>query len=102
MAWIAVVSSLVLSAGPPAWASSRDCRQVVEERLGALGIPEEDIRKIRIYDYSGGQQDRVVRREANVRLHSCEGHIAMNLSRDCHIRDVYTRGKCSLAGAKNY
>jgi len=102
MAWIAVVSSLVFSAGPPAWAGSRYCRPAVQERLGALGIPEADVRKIRIYDYTGGQEDRVVRREANIWLQSCKGHIAMNLSRDCYIREVYTRGQCNLAGTKNY
>jgi hypothetical protein len=102
MAWIAVVSSLVFSAGPPAWAGSGFCQAIVEERLGALGIAEADVRKIRIYAYTRGKEDRVVRREANIRLHSCKGQIAMNLSRDCYIREVYTRGECSLAGAKNY
>ena len=102
MAWIAVLSSLVFSAGPPAWAGSGFCQRVVEERLGALGIAEADVRKIRIYEYTQGQDGRVVRREANIWLQSFKGNIAMNLSRDCHIREVYTRGKCNLAGTKNY
>jgi hypothetical protein len=71
-------------------------------RLGQAADSARRSSKIRIYAYTRGKEDRVVRREANIRLHSCKGQIAMNLSRDCYIREVYTRGECSLAGAKNY
>jgi hypothetical protein len=100
--WIALALGFFATAGPPAWAGSNYCRPAVEERLRALGIPEADVRDIQIYAYARGRDDRVVRREANVWLQSCKGNIAMNLSRNCRIREVYTRGQCSLAGAKNY
>jgi hypothetical protein len=99
---IALAAGLVVSAGPQARAGNDYCRPAVEERLRALNVPEADVRRIQFFQFTRGRDDRVIRNEANVWLHSCTGGLVMIMGRGCSIRQVYSRGQCGLAGAEHY
>ena len=40
--------------------------------------------------------------DAWVRLNSCSGYLVLNLSRNCFLRQAYTRGDCAFQGLSNY
>ena len=98
---MALAVGLVVLAGPQARAGNDYCRPVVNERLRALNVAEADVRRVQFFEVTRGRDGRVIRREANVWLHSCTGTVVINFRRGCRIRDVYTRGQCSVAGIKH-
>ncbi len=91
----------LLPALPAESAGSRKfCEAVVGERLDLLKVAPSDIREI-TYDaqYSGRDNNRLVRLLVWVGLHSCKGYVIVDLSKHCTVREVYGRGECMLGGA---
>ncbi len=78
----------------------KHCEAQVSERLDLLKVDPSDIREI-TYDaqYSGRDNNRLVRLLAWVGLHSCKGYVIIDLARNCTVREVYGRGECNLGGA---
>ncbi len=73
------------------------CEPQVSERLDLLKVDPSDIREI-TYDaqYSGRDNNRLVRLLAWVGLHSCKGYVIVDLSKLCTVREVYGRDECNL------
>ncbi len=94
---------LILPFGPIAHGASA-CETVVTERLHQLDIDMADVRSI-FYSREtqrSSRRSRVIAIDAYVKFHSCKGSLVINMNRDCHVRQVYTRDECEVPGIPNY
>jgi hypothetical protein len=91
--------ALVLLNGTPAETAGRTyCKSTVAEKLADLNVGSSDVSNIS-YDpqrEAGGDNDRIVRVLAWVSLRSCRGHLVIDMSRHCAVRQVYGRGECKV------
>ena len=75
----------------------RACKAAVRERLSRMRVDPNNVRNISI-----AARRRSNRRSRGpndgfhgwVRLKSCSGHIVMDLTRECRVRRVYSKGDC--------
>jgi hypothetical protein len=83
----------------PAEAAEPVCETAVSARLDSLEIGPSDIRGIH-YDVKRKNRgsDRIRNILAWVSLNSCRGHVVIDLSSQCRVRQVYGRGTCDLGG----
>ncbi len=78
----------------------------MERRLDRLEINRADVKKISYTTQiqstgkNGDTKERGV--DAYVRLHSCRGYLVIDMNKACHVRQVYTRGKCDIRGVKHF
>ena len=93
---------LALLAGP---AQALDCRQQSEEEQRRLGLTEADISSIRYvekYNPTEAGPD-VLGVRAWIRLKACRsGHLVIDMTRSCFVRQSYTRGACHLEDVTAY
>ena len=76
--------ALALLTAMPAKAD-HDCKPIVAERLNRLNV---EIRK-------KGNDEYVERIDAWISLRSCEGHVVMEITPHCYVRQIYGRGECA-------
>lgn len=98
-----LAAGLVVFANPAAaqnekiLTGERACKAAVRERLGRMRVNPNDVRSINIAAdrrsnrRSGSSHDGF---HGWVRLKSCSGHIIMDLTRNCRVRRVWSKGDC--------
>ncbi len=97
--------ALMLLLGTSAYAAGRlgRCEAVVKDRIGQANIDAADIRKVsyiaRRRAGRSGLSDGV---DAWVSFHSCKGSLVISMNRQCHVKQIYTRGDCQFPGFSNY
>ena len=94
---LAVVLAALVA--PPALAAGEPCEAVVRERLARMNIDPGDVRSISVAARVRAQRrsgSSVSGYDAWVSLESCRGSIVMNLSRECRIKQVYSKGDCKV------
>ena len=92
---------LVMLVATAAHAQVQPCAAKVDRVLMELQIDAADLRWITVWPElltrRRGRQ-RVVGHKAWVRLKSCDGALIVELKTRCRLRQIYTRGGCSLEG----
>ena len=81
------------------------CAAEVDEHLEKFPFYEGEVKDIRIMERTNIADDfgpEIFGVDAWVRLNSCSGYLVLNLSRNCFLRQAYTRGDCSVEGLSNY
>ena len=81
------------------------CAVEVDEHLDKFPFYEGEVKDIRIMERTNIADDfgpEVFGVDAWIRLNSCSGYLVLNLSRNCFLRQAYTRGDCSVEGLSNY
>ena len=77
--------------------ADRHCEPTATERLNRLKVDPSDVRKIdwvEIYKPKG--YDVVIERiDAWVSLYSCEGHVIIEITPWCYVRQIYGKGECA-------
>ena len=77
--------------------ADRHCEPTATERLNRLNVDPADVRKIvwvEIHKGMGG--DVVVERiDAWVSLYSCEGHVIIEITPWCYVRQIWGKGECA-------
>ncbi len=95
----ALVLTAVLALGLTAMPAKadHDCSSTPTERLNRLKVDPSDVRKIEWVEIHKGRGDDVVieRIDAWVSLHSCEGHVVIEITPHCYVRQVYGKGECA-------
>ena len=76
----------------------RDCERVVEQTIDDLGLDRSDIRRIQTFTRSTGRVSRWPQMEVWIWFESCQGNVVIDLQprMDCRVKQVYSRGSCSL------
>lgn len=101
-----VITSVLLSGCGVTYKAYNDCDAAVDRRLERLDINRGDVKKITYMSQiqttgkNGDTKERGV--DAYVRLHSCRGSLVIDMDEMCHVRQVYTRGKCDIPGVKHF
>ena len=76
--------------------ADQDCGPTVTERLNHLKVDPADVRKIDWVEVIKPRTDDYVERiDAWVSLRSCEGHVVMEITIHCYVRQIYGRGECA-------
>ena len=83
----------------PAEAARKYCEAQVSERLDPLNVGPSEISGIDYDIQRTGSRNKSNRILAWVSLHSCNGYVIVDLSRNCTVRQVYGRDECKLGGA---
>ncbi len=81
------------------------CDSVVDQQLDRLNVDRADIEKLfytRQYGRGISDDTVVVGVDAWVRFKSCKGYLVIDMTRQCHVRQAYTRGQCRVPGVKSF
>lgn len=100
----AVVAALMAGWSWQAEAAEPRCLAKVSAVLDELGIAQEQRREISVVPRIVTTRDGsfVAGYDAWVRLTTCSGALIVDLRRDCRVKQIYTRGDCSVAGVKAF
>ncbi len=73
------------------------CEPTATERLNRLKVDRSDVRKIEWVEIHKGMGGDVVieRIDAWVSLRSCEGHVVMEITPNCYVRQIWGKGECA-------
>lgn len=97
----ALLAALLWPAAP---AGALDCSADARQELQRLSLAAADIDEVdyvqKINPTEKGPEVLGVR--AWVRLKSCSGHLVIDMTRSCFVRQSYTRGDCRVAGTTPY
>ncbi|MCB2100636.1 MAG: hypothetical protein KDE22_07185 [Rhodobacterales bacterium] len=75
------------------------CGDKAQAVLADLKVDPADIRLVDyVTQYDARPNHRVIGYEAFVSFKSCPGNLVIDMNRDCHVRQVYTRGDCRVDG----
>jgi hypothetical protein len=99
---MAALLAASLAAAP---ASALDCRENAEAELQRLAIDADQISAIRYVEKinPSEQGPGVLGVRAWVRLRDCSsGHLVIDMTRSCFVRQSYTRGECRRDGVIAY
>lgn len=96
-----------LAAAPASASSSaraNQCLPHVEQKLAELNVDKAAINKISILPrrQSGQSTSRIIGYDATVSFKTCRGHLAIDMNRVCHTKQVYSRNECKFPGVPNY
>ena len=77
--------------------ADHDCSSIPTEHLNRLKVDSSDVRKIDWVEIvkKKGDDDIIERIDAWVSLHSCEGHVVIEITPHCYVRQVYGKGECA-------
>ncbi len=80
------------------WGVPRACKEQSKLHLAELGIPAAAIGEITIRtdEASGRGSSRVRGHQAWARLNSCQGHVVLNLYRECGLKSARVTGDCQV------
>jgi hypothetical protein len=111
--WKTLVFAAVFAAALPGgtvsavnWQSggAEKCDDAVNARLDEMNIDRADITKtsyVRRMETRSG--DTVtVGYDVWITLNSCGSSLIIDVTRDCRVRQVYTRGECKMEGLKHF
>ena len=92
---LTAVIALGLTAMPAK--AEHDCKPTVAERLDRLNVDPSDVIKIDWVEEirKKGDDEYVERIDAWVSLRSCKGHVVMEITPHCYVRQIYGRGECA-------
>ena len=95
---LAAAVFLAALAGVPVLASEVDCAPAVERTIQDLAIDRSDIRRMQTFTRTTGRFARWPQMEVWIWFESCKGNIVIDLQPrpDCRVKQVYSRGACSL------
>lgn len=98
MAVFVSLAGLLWSPGGGAVPLQRECTGEIETTLLGLGIrlTDYDSLTVEAIRRDSGDDDRIVGWRAWVDLRGCDGWLVIELSGQCRVRQVYTRGDCAL------
>jgi hypothetical protein len=100
-ATLTLLAQLVLTAP----AVALDCRAAAAQEIERLGLTEAEIAQTRyVQQYNPGKKGPdVLGVRAWLRLKGCpSGHLVIDMTRSCFVRQSYTRGDCRLDGVTAY
>lgn len=95
-------------AGNPAIAGEHPCQGAAERGLASVGLSSNDLNTSHWAERIGagltaGGEGWVVGYELWTKPRTCEqGYLVVNLTRNCHLRQVYARDGCEVAGAPSF
>ncbi len=82
------------------------CDSVVDQQFDRLNVDRANIEKLFYTRQTRTHNpDNTVERgvTAWVRFKSCKkGYLVINMTRNCHVRQAYTRGQCRIPGVKSF
>ena len=94
--------ALTLLLGASAYGAGR-CETVVKDRIDQANIDAADVRKVFfIVQRRAGNSGLADGVDAWVSFHSCKGSLVISMNRQCHVKQIYTRGDCQFPGNSNY
>ena len=80
------------------------CLPVVEQEIDRIALPRSRIDRIQISrqleDIRGSQ--RTIGFDGWVRLNDCPGSVIVAMDKNCRVRQVYSRGMCTVPGVKSF
>ena len=98
------LASAVLSLAFPLQSSAAGpCQAQVDSALRQHGVSADDVETMKVVKRSRGAKSAsnfVV--DAWVDLKSCNGKVMVNMTRSCHVQQVYTTGDCKIGGMPSY
>jgi len=99
----ALVAVMLLGFSALAAADPHRCGKQAVARMAQLDVPESEIKKIVFSEVrEDDRSNRLLGYDAWVELKQCRGSVVINMSRDCEIKQTYTRGACKITGLKSY
>ena len=77
--------------------ADHDCEPTVTERLNRLKVNPSDVRKIDLVEIIRvvGDDEFVQRIDAWVSLRSCKGHVIIQMTPHCFVRQIWGKGECA-------
>lgn len=101
---ILLAAALTLATAFPAAARFGQCLPEVEQTLAELKIDKSTIKKISILARrrTGQSVNTIIGYDATVSFKSCRGHLAIDMNRVCHVKQVYSRNECRFPGVPAY
>ena len=98
---VAAAITLLPASGPAV--SAERCEAKIIETLGAQGVPQSDVKSIKVTRAGGGGKSPTNSSyDAWVRLKTCSGYLMLTLTRSCYVQDTYTKGDCQISGMPAY
>ena len=84
-------------------AAQQPCRDDAEQELAKLGVAAEDLDKIVIGKNRSRRdgESYLVGYSAWSYLKTCDGAVVIDLSKECWVQQIYTRGACRLDGVRS-
>ncbi len=90
----------IATAFPAAAAGFKQCLPEVEQTLSELGVDSSSVKKISVFPKNRpGQSGGIITGyDASVSFNNCGGYLAIDLSRTCSVKRLYTRNECRIPG----
>lgn len=91
-----------------ATAYEQPCKAKGEQGLASLGLGSDDLKSVQWEErigagFSADGEGWVTGYNLWARPKSCErGYVVVEMTRSCYIRQIYSRGGCTIAGAQQY
>ena len=97
-----LVAVMAISTSVSAQWGRNSCAPTVQRTLSDAGIASSDIASVTyVRERASGDDDRIIGYTAWVRLKSCQsGYVVVDMSRHCHVSQIYTDGTCRVNGVK--
>ncbi len=103
MRFYLIIAVTLLGLSSFAVAAPHHCAKLVAEKLAQLDVAPPQIKRMVFVDIvEDGRSPRLVGYEAWVDLKQCRGSVVLKMSRQCEVRETYSRGACDISGLKNY
>jgi hypothetical protein len=98
------LASLVLSAAFPLQSSAAgQCQPQIDAALQQHGVATDEIESMKVVKQSrGAKSANNFALDAWIRLKGCTGYLMVNMTRSCHVQQVYTSGDCELDSMPSY
>ena len=100
---VAVALGAGLAAGAGAQSLDAPCLDTAADYLNGLGIKADDVKEINvvrvIQQYEVGN---TVELQAWASLNSCSGNLVVKMSPHCSVKEVYSRGGCSVDNVRHF
>lgn len=98
------LASLVLSLTFPLQSSAAEqCQAQIDSALQQHGVAADDVESMKVVKQSrGARSPSNYALDAWIRLKSCDGYVMVNMTRSCHVQQVYTTGDCKIDGMPSY
>ncbi len=99
-----VAGVLTVTTAFPAAARITQCLPEVKQTLNELGVNQSSVKKISIFprQLAGQSFGRITGYDASISLNSCSGYLAVEMTRSCHVKQVYSRNECRIPGVAAY
>ena len=105
---IPVIFASGILATSPAGAGSHPCREAAVRGLATVGLSPQDLRSVQWTErlgagLSGDGEGWVTGYSLWTKPKACsEGYLVVDLTRNCHLRQVYARDGCRIEGGARF